>query len=186
MSPPPETPRKRIRTLRNEQSSPEYILKPPPCKNWADNAFQFCDTIRDAFIAFTEIRMTDTDKAAPEMLLNALGNIRLTLTDMIVKVDSTCNRIVTYNPELASELALHNKQTQTDGTEPVTPPPQQTYASVAVAHTPLQERPRPQPTMPSAKHAAAKPTSTNPTYLPETFTDSWSLLLRPYPAHPRP
>ncbi|KEP45432.1 hypothetical protein V565_274820, partial [Rhizoctonia solani 123E] len=46
--------------------------------------------------------------------------------------------------------------------EPVTPPLQQTYASVAVAHTPLQERPRPQPTMPSTKHAAAKPTSTNP------------------------
>ncbi|CUA77644.1 hypothetical protein RSOLAG22IIIB_06696 [Rhizoctonia solani] len=128
MPPPPETPRKRIHVLRDEQCLPTYVLKSPPCINWADSVFQLRDTILDSFNDFT-------------------------------KVDNSCCRIVTYNPELASELALQNKQTQTDSVEPVAPPPRRTYASAAVSHTPLQEQPHPPPTTPRAKPAAAKPTN---------------------------
>ncbi|CUA70596.1 hypothetical protein RSOLAG22IIIB_09016 [Rhizoctonia solani] len=85
MQHPPETPCKRIRRLRNEQSSPEYILKPPPGLSWADKVFELCDTLRSDFNEFTQTRMSKSDQAAPEMLLNTLGNLRLTLTDLLEK-----------------------------------------------------------------------------------------------------
>ncbi|EUC60925.1 hypothetical protein RSOL_376720, partial [Rhizoctonia solani AG-3 Rhs1AP] len=141
MPPLPETPRKRIRLRSDERCSPVYTLKPPPCLSWADSVFQLSDTIRDAFNDFTKkTRMSDADKAAPEMLLNPYGNLRLTLTDLMEKVDNSCHRIVTHYPDHAHPLALHDKQTQMDFLAPVISPPQQTYASVAVSHTPLQEQ----------------------------------------------
>ncbi|EUC60785.1 hypothetical protein RSOL_365270, partial [Rhizoctonia solani AG-3 Rhs1AP] len=164
MTPPlPETPsgRKRARIRSDGETPPTQAPNPspPPLASWSSRV----KNLRHAFSAlyndFCKHPPNETELKSPELVLNGLFALRLDFMDLVKNVDIACQELVDHNPELAGNLPLVDKQTNTDDLptttlddnhcpppqtedEPELPPPLRSFASVASLHTPRQTQPR--------------------------------------------
>ncbi|EUC53456.1 hypothetical protein RSOL_001230, partial [Rhizoctonia solani AG-3 Rhs1AP] len=195
---PPLTPRKRARRNAEELSSaPASIISPPTDLSYRVGKTRH--TLVTLLNNFTEDMNEDTSLSHAQVV-NGYSCIRLTLTDMLRFVDSTCKSFTDSDPSLLDQSPTLEKQTQTDDLQLITPgsedplptllpgpteehlptTPVRTYASVATSHQPRQAHSR--PPLPSHKGKSMAAKSLNPVRLIVQLKHEPSLPIRDLPA----